>query len=380
MKIAYIANIRLPTEKAHGYQIMRTCAALAAQGAEVTLVVPARRNPLGKTDPFTYYGIAQRFPIVRLPVVDLVGVARRLVGPLGFWIESFTFARAVKTFLRVHAADWVYSRDELILKTLGPIHRMVAAELHALPNAKHYTQLLQRLDCIIVITRAIKEGLEKWGIVAEKIVVASDAVELDEFSRLPEKAAARAQLGWNPQHKIALYAGHPYPWKGVFRLAEASRLLPEPWRVVFVGGQGNYLKPLQNKVMDDPSKRAQVIPHQERNKLPAYYAAADVLVVPNSPETDRSRLYTSPLKLFEYLAAGRPIVASDLPSIREVVSEREVIFVNPSSFQSIADGIRHAGEEDQSARVAAAKKLAERYTWDGRATTILAALNALPKT
>ena len=165
MKIAYIANIRLPTEKAHGYQIMRTCAALAAQGAEVTLLVPTRRNPLGKTDPFTYYGIAQRFLIVRLPVADLVGFLRPFIGPLGFWIESFTFARAVKKYLRSKKTDWVYCRDELILKLLGALRVPIALELHGISrHPQRYASLLRRVSLIVVITRALCDATIKSGV------------------------------------------------------------------------------------------------------------------------------------------------------------------------------------------------------------------------
>lgn len=382
MKIIYLANVRMPTEKAHGYQIVRTAAAMVDQGAQVELVVPKRRNPrLGSTNVFTYYGVSTKFPIRWLPSLDLIrGEMNRFIGPLAFWIQTLTFARSVRKYLRTATADWIYGRDELLLDQIAdlPEDARLAVELHALPSAR-YAKLLGRADRVVVITQAIMNGLIAQGVDARKILVAPDAVELDEFSRLPEKSVARALLGWKSEHKIALYVGGPYPWKGVFRLAEASRKLPEPWRVVFVGGQGRDLKPLENMVQDDERKRAQVIPHQERRKIPIYYAAADVLVVPNSPETDRSRLYTSPLKLFEYLAAGRPIVASDLPSIREVVSEREVIFINPSSTPAIVEGILEAGEKDQSARVAAAKELVKSYTWAGRAKIILTALAPLSK-
>ncbi|TSC77211.1 MAG: group 1 glycosyl transferase [Parcubacteria group bacterium Gr01-1014_31] len=378
MKIAYIANIRLPTEKAHGYQIMRTCAALTAQGAEVTLVVPARRNPLGKTDPFTCYGIAQRFPIVRLPVVDLVGVARRLVGSLGFWIESFTFARAVKKYLRSHPADFVWGRDELILWLLGPLPMRVGVELHSLPKRK-YRSLLTRAALIAVISRALGVGVARqYSVPAGKLVLTPDASDVVEF--FPSQDASRDQLYLPRDRKIAVYVGHFYEWKGVQALAEAAGGLPaKDWLVVMVGGLGPDAAALQSYCQKIGVTNVKVVTHQPRTQVPLWLAAADVLVIPNSAKTERSRLYTSPLKLFEYLAAGRPIVASDLSSIREIVSEKEVVFAKPDDPQDLARAIREAGEYDQSAREGAAKKLAERYTWDGRATTILAALNALPK-
>lgn len=381
MKILYFANIRLPTEKVHGYQIIGTCAALKQQGVDVELVVADRRNPtLSGRDPFAYYGVSPRFPVHRLPCLDLIGTPwHRVLGPVAFWLQTATFAKSVRNFLVAKDADWVYCRDELVLKVLGPIRQRFAVELHALPKPK-YRALLRRADRIIVITQAIKDGLIKQGLTGEKIIVAPDAADLPHFSDLPSRDTARAQLGWSTSRKIAVYTGHPYPWKGVFRLAEASKLLLDDWRVVMVGGSPNDLKPLQNYVANDKELQGvQLISHQERKYLPLYRAAADVLVIPNTPESDRSRLYTSPMKLFEYLAAGRPIVASDLPSIREVVSEREVIFVKPDDPKDLARGIREAGESDQAARVSAALALAKRYTWEARAKTIFDFLSALPK-
>ncbi len=377
MKIIYLANVRLPTEKAHGYQIVRTAAAMVAAGAEVELVVPKRRNPkLGGEDVFAHYGVTQQFPIRWLPNLDLIrGKMNRFIGPLAFWVQTWTFARSVKKYLRTAQADWIYGRDELLLDQLQelPAGARLAVELHALPSGR-YAKLLQRADRIIVITRAIKDGLVGQGITAAKIFVAADAVDLAAYAGLLDKNMARTQLGLSASEHRAVYTGHPYAWKGVYALAEASRYLTNGWRVQLVGGVAGDLTPLRRFVQAQRLDRVEILPHQSRPDLLQYVAAADVVVLPNSAKTEISRLYTSPLKLFEYLAAGRPIVASDLPSIREVVSEREVIFVKPDDPQDLARGIRQAVEQPQEDRVAAARALVKKYTWEVRARSILARL------
>ena len=80
MKIIYIANARIPTEKAHGVQIMKMCQAFAKIGNKVTLVLPRRRNPI-IADPFEYYVVSQSFNIIKLPTIDLV-----FLGKIGFLI------------------------------------------------------------------------------------------------------------------------------------------------------------------------------------------------------------------------------------------------------------------------------------------------------
>ena len=71
MKIAYIQNVRIPTERAHGIQIMKMCEALARLGHDVELIVPRRSNLL-KENPFNYYGIRKTFKIRKLPCLDLI--------------------------------------------------------------------------------------------------------------------------------------------------------------------------------------------------------------------------------------------------------------------------------------------------------------------
>lgn len=371
MRLIYLANIRLPTEKAHGYQIMRTCAELVRQGVDVELVVPKRRNlSLGNEDPFAYYGVSPQFPIRQLPTLDLTGRFQGWIGPVGFWIQSATFAWSARRYLNHAETEWVYCRDELTLALLGSLRQRLAVELHALSKPK-YRRLLARAAAIVVINQAIRNALVKQGIAGEKIVVAPDAVDVAAFANVPPPASCRKNVGLPPDKKIALYAGHLYQWKGVFTLAEAAGHLPPDWLVVFVGGVPSDISALNQFAAIKKIHNVQIEPHQPHDRVPLWLGAADVLVLPNSATTDRSRLYTSPLKLFEYLAAGQPIVASDLPSIHEIVSEREVIFVKPDDPPDLARGIREAGERDQSARIQQAQKFARKYSWEERVKRLL---------
>ncbi|KKR77731.1 MAG: group 1 glycosyl transferase [Parcubacteria group bacterium GW2011_GWE2_40_8] len=96
MKILYIANARLPTEKAHGIQIMKTCEAFADLGHSVSLIVPRRFNFI-KDDPFEYYRVKRNFKIIKLPTIDLVKFSK-----IGFWIESIVFAKMTFLYGIIH--------------------------------------------------------------------------------------------------------------------------------------------------------------------------------------------------------------------------------------------------------------------------------------
>ena len=82
MQLFYLANIRIPTEKAHGVQIAKMCAALANQDLSVTLVVPKKFTPL-KEDIFNYYQVKRNFKIIRLNSLNLISWDF-LLGRLGF--------------------------------------------------------------------------------------------------------------------------------------------------------------------------------------------------------------------------------------------------------------------------------------------------------
>ena len=88
MKLLYIANMRLPTEKAHGVQIVQNCEALAAAGAEVTLWAARRVNRLklhGQQDPWSFYGVARDFKIARIPSLDLHWLLPAFAQRFAFW-------------------------------------------------------------------------------------------------------------------------------------------------------------------------------------------------------------------------------------------------------------------------------------------------------
>lgn len=360
MKIVYIANIRFPTEKAHGIQIAKTCEALAALGHAVELLVTNRKTDIDE-DAFTYYGVRENFSVSRVNVPDVVAF-----GKIAFFFESVVFALRVRKRMNSEKPDIVYGRDELVLSLLGRVP--LAWETHTgtwNPFARYVSRRAKR---IIAISEGLRTYYMRRGIPAERIAVAPDGIDIEQFSIAEDKRMARERLGIPQEETVALYAGRLDGWKGVETLFRAAALLPGI-RVVVIGGE-----PKQIAGFRDLYPSILFLGQRPYTELSRNLSAADVLVLPNTGTDRVSAHFTSPLKLFAYMASGRPIVASDLPSIREVVDEHSAVLVAPDSPEALATGIRQALRSGEAISESARARV-QAYSWKSRAERILTALS-----
>jgi len=366
-RLAYIANIRLPTEKAHGLQIMKTCEAIANKNVQVTLVAPKRHNHL-KDDPFDFYNVSRNFSIRKLGCLDFINFP--WFKKFTFWLESLTFFLAMKKTFKNNNFDAYYTRDLIFALWLPKIFKKVFYEIHSLPEFpdEKYKSAWNNSAGLIVISEGIKIDLIKYGVDENKIILVRDAADIKKFQAQESQNESRARLNLPLDKKIVLYTGHLYKWKGADLLAKASKDLSE--EVYLVGGTRRDIADFQNKYK---FKNLHIVGWQEHKKIPQWLNAADVLVLPNSGVEKISSHYTSPMKLFEYMAAKKPIVASDLPSLREVLDNDSAVFVNPDDVDSLVLGIKTILNDKVLAEKIStnAYQRTREFTWDNRARKIV---------
>lgn len=364
MKLFYIANIRFPTERAHGIQVASMCSAFAKQGMVVTLLVPDRKT--FANDPFAYYGIEQNFTIEKVRVPDVVGF-----GGMGFLIESLLFASRAARRVQKEKGAVVYTREELPLFFLPRENTFY--EAHQLRKSVFFRVLLRRAKGIVSISQGLKDALVGTGLPEEKIFVAHDGYDEKQFAERVPKSEARIRLGLPHDKKIALYVGGLEAWKGAETLCKAAKSLAEnDILTVILGGTDAEVKKLQLQYPDIRFLGAR--PYRE---LPVNQQAADVLVVPNSGTSELGSRFTSPLKLFAHMASGVALVVADTPSLREVVRPTQLLKFVPDNPESLADAIKRALSSEWlanwvSKEAAKVKKRAEEFTWDKRAKHVLA--------
>ncbi|MDP3993643.1 MAG: glycosyltransferase [Candidatus Doudnabacteria bacterium] len=380
MKIIYIANIRLPTEKAHGIQIMKMCEAFALAGTDLELVIPTRTNSdFSEVDPFVYYGVKRIFKITPLKTFDPTFLQAFPAGSYGKG-QIFFFTIALFRYLKSIQTEDVlfYTRDEHLLPVLFKFSKRIIWEGHALSERpKKFIKYFKACQKIVVLTKSLKKILVNLGIQEKNILVAPDAVDLGTFDfdlTIPE---ARIRLNL-PQGKIILgYTGTfrtKNISKGLETVLEALQMTADP-KIIFVavGGAAADIKHYQNLARNmNVEKRVMLLPKVDQPKVAICQKAFDVLLMP-FPKNEHYAYFMSPLKMFEYMASGRPIVTADLPSIREILGEESAVFAEAENSKSFADGIKKIlSDSDLADKISLnARQKVQEFTWQKRARNIL---------
>lgn len=369
-RIFFVFHGRFPSEKADSLFAALDAQSFVEKGMEVVFIAPRRFGRGGS--PKDFYGLRRDLPVVYLPTLDVfwTGFYRP-----AFWasILFFSLSLVFYLFIKARKGDIVYS-NEIVPLFFASLSGMDAFyEMHDYPESKKgiFGFFLRKMRWVLIHNKwKTEKAISEFGLSVEKIITAPNAVSLEDFDIKETKSEAREKLGLDQDKKIIVYTGHLYSWKGADTLADCAMLMPEA-DFYFIGGNRSDIEKMKAKY----AKAGNLYftgfrPHGE---MPFWQKAADVLVVPNTAKEDISKYYTSPMKLFEYMAGRTPIVASRIPSIEEIISESEAYFSVPDDAESLCRQIRRVLSEPAEARAKAevARKKVERFTWEARAENIL---------
>ncbi|MCJ7700104.1 MAG: glycosyltransferase family 4 protein, partial [Anaerolineales bacterium] len=337
-------------------------------------------------------GLSNEFPMIELPAIDLMAWPQKIFGWAPhvsqmlqnrmFEMLIHSYSRSVSNYLTQHSADLYYTRSfKLLVKIFSSSPRLAPRlyfEGHQIPwEAVHHPEklkILNRIGGLITITQSLKDEYSRYGIEPQKIIVAPDGVNIKRFGKIPDQKIARQALQVPDDHFLIGYVGHLYPWKGIDPLVQSMLYLSPKYHLILVGGLPADIRRVQKQVAKMKIPRTTLSGYLPPTEILPYLAAVDVLVLPTSGKEKMGHYYTSPLKLFEYMAVGRPIVASDLPSTREILQHQQNAYlVRADDPSSLAQGIRWVSEHPELAQSLAeqARLEVQAYSWENRAQKII---------
>lgn len=260
--------------------------------------------------------------------------------------------------------------DQYSSSALALIPAPLFSEMHGGKSRTFVSRLLfSHLRGVIAINKIIIDELKKaFPRSPARYIAESNGVDLALFAPR-DKSQARLTLGLPRDVPIVLYAGRFYSWKGLEVIPRAAAISPEiRWQMV--GDTREKFASFAEEPLPANMHFAGGRPYAE---MPLWIASADAVVVLGTKRDEQSYRWTSPMKLFEYLAAGRPIVASATPAVKEVVSADEAFLYEPDDALDLADKARQAvsGGAQAASLVGRAAQSARRLAWNERAKRVI---------
>lgn len=372
MNLLYLSLSYIPSRRASSVHVMRMCAALTRAGHKTELVAKRGMDPLhdGKSD-HAFYGVEPTFGIIKLPYPEVRG-------------GGMVFAAGVVATLlaRYRRAELVYAREVIGAVAAAELGMPVVFESHGVPEQPAIRALTLRLvrssslRGLVVISDSLRRDMEAAGMVPSHapVIVAHDAADLPatEPRKLERASHARPRLG---------YVGSLYPGRGIEMLREIAAAMPD-CDVEVVGGTEPDLRYWRAQQVPENLHFAGFAAPRELARL---YITYDVLLMPYARRgiqgatrnADTSR-WASPMKMFEYMASGIPIVASDLPVLGEVLRDGTNALIaaadDVSSWQAAIRRLLEKPELASRLSACAHRDLVEHHTWDARVRRIVEGL------
>ena len=365
MKIVCISTSFVPSNTANSIQVIKATHAMAELGHDVTLLVPGKEEAAWD-DLATRYGIRTPFNI--------------------HWIkENLTFKRYDFAFKAVRKArqmapdliyTWVLQAGVLALwqgmPTILEMHDRVTGRIgpwlfRQFCGSKTHHRLLTITDAL----RSVLISQNNIDPTKTEIVIAPDGVDLERYRNLPSPNAARKDLGLQEAF-TAGYTGHFYEGRGIELMYGLAKVMPEV-QFLWVGGDPKNVSRWRDRLRNEQISNVILTGFVDNAVLPQYQAASDVLLMPYSIKISGSgggntADIASPMKMFEYMAAGRAIISSDLPVIHEVLDESMALFCPPEDQGAWQEALSYLNTNPQVCQALGqkARSAVSAYTWQAR--------------
>jgi glycosyltransferase involved in cell wall biosynthesis len=348
---------------------MKMCQAFTDNGHELILLAPDQKEKYENSvnNIYDFYNVKGGFRIIKLSVPKIR-------------VRSLVYTYNVFKQLLLNKPDLVYGRCDRGCYISALMGFKTIFESHdPMRRSKKFHKLMKNKNLIkiVAISQVLKKRLLAGGHRDEdKIQVAHDGA--DEADDLETKA----ELGGDASNLKIGYVGNLYHGKGMEIIERIVHIVPDDIEFHIIGGQENDIEYWKSKIRIKNVYFHGFVP---QSKIGNYINALDICMLPNQKVVYGFREgkekgedigdFTSPLKMFEYMAHGKPIIASNLKVLNEVLNEENAVLVDPENETEWVDAIDRL--KDRNFREAISRKALEasiNYTWKNRAKNIIDAI------
>ncbi|MEQ9299469.1 MAG: glycosyltransferase family 4 protein [Cyclobacteriaceae bacterium] len=364
MRILVAGTFNAGSQLAFAINTIKMADGFSKQGHKVLIVCHSSKTSNFKVEDLRIqYGISSELKWFFLPQFLL---GKRVSNHWGFALL------ALPVVIYFHPR-LIYSRTAILAWITSRVGIRTVVEAHSDPNNKqgYFRRLIEATYHRgyvkwITISNYLKDGYMEKGAKVNSIVVIPDAVDLAMFCRpniIPDSI-------FTTDNNI-VYAGHLYDYKGIPTIILAAELLPH-YNFYFVGGLKRDVDRHVRFIKDRGIENCAFLGMKPLSEVPKYLWSANILLLPPSLN-HQSAYYTSPIKLAEYLASGTPVISSNIPALRDWLSEEQTLFFEADNPRSLANSISELTTNKTLASKLSrnGKKLANKLSYIKRSRSIL---------
>jgi glycosyltransferase involved in cell wall biosynthesis len=313
---------------------------------------------------------------------------------LRWFTDNFRYAWRIQCEIRLHRPDAVVMRFDamhrLFLAVLvARMMRPLVLEVNAVrsiersggskPATDHLDAVCFRLKPgIFTVSERMKDHMiATYGLAADAVEVIENGVDPELFNPAVSGREIRTKLGLEDRYVLG-FIGSFKPWHGVGHLVEIGNVLNDriPNLAVLLVGSGGAQETYRDQIRQRGLEDVFVFAgHVEHGEIPKYLAAMDVLMSPHAKEGFIGEFHGSPLKIFEYMAMGKPIVAAPLGQIGTIIEDGISGYLIPSEDTAAVANVVCSlfAEPELSARLGrnAVERVRDCYTWDVNARRVI---------
>ena len=361
--LIYLTFTEIPSKNANSYQSFIMSHYLSKQ-VDSFMMIALKSSK--KEDPFKFYGTPLEEKNFKILLFSSSYFHFFIHFSKYLWFSTkrliFTSQILIK-FLFFKNKSTLITRDPYLLLVIfiaskfnSNIHK-IFFEAHKL--YPRFSSLMSKVNGIIVTNQFNYEYYNKLN---SNLILERNGVEIKRFKSLKYKDI-------NFKKIIVCYLGSFQKWKGVDVLIKSFCHLDNNFHLLLVGANNSDKKHLKKICKNLKIQNFTIEGFKKKSEIIEVYNKADVLVLPNS-EKFNENLSTSPIKLFEYMSTKRLIIASNIPSIREIINEEHALFFESDNHLDLANKIMGLRDNNYKNKIKKSYTEVKQYSWRKRAERI----------